>query len=432
MNPKPIRSLMIAISLLLGAVLLSHDARACDVPVFRYALERWPADALELVVFHRGSLTVEQASLVDALTRRVSPDMSAIASPVAAAAGDKSSSAAPLNLTIRTVDLATSDSANADPNSPDRILWQSQANAPLPWMTLSYAAGGNRHGVAWSASLAKENVAALIDSPARQQIAQRLLSGHSVVWVMLDSGNSDADRAAHERLTAILKTHERDWSRAATSQPAGDAAEPGPPALPIRFSVLRIAHDDGHEAALRAMLRHCEDELPTDQPIVFPVFGQGRALYGIVGRGITERNVAEAIGFLTGPCSCEVKAQNPGVDILLAADWSVLTGPRFVDDAPPDLTSLSAIAEQAAAPNVDVLSSSNSTTQPAAITTDTASRALQGQLSASTPLNKTAAPAPAQTNRLPTIIGVIVFLIAVTVGAASVVLHRKTQRANPA
>ena len=36
------------------AFLLAVPARACNVPVFRYALERWPADRYEVTVFHRG------------------------------------------------------------------------------------------------------------------------------------------------------------------------------------------------------------------------------------------------------------------------------------------------------------------------------------------------------------------------------------------
>jgi hypothetical protein len=63
--------------------------------------------------------------------------------------------------------------------------------------------------------------------------------------------------------------------------------------------------------------------------MVFPVFGRGRALLPLVGAGITEANITAAAGFLTGACSCEVKALNPGFDLLLPADWDnllMLTG----------------------------------------------------------------------------------------------------------
>jgi hypothetical protein len=54
---------------------------------------------------------------------------------------------------------------------------------------------------------------------------------------------------------------------------------------------------------------------------VFPVFGQGRVLYALVGAGINEMTIAETCGFLVGACSCQVKALNPGTDLLIWADW---------------------------------------------------------------------------------------------------------------
>ena len=46
------------------------------------------------------------------------------------------------------------------------------------------------------------------------------------------------------------------------------------------------------------------------------------------GRGrkptITEEQVAEICWFLTGPCSCEAKALNPGADLLFNAIAKVL------------------------------------------------------------------------------------------------------------
>jgi len=40
-----------------------------------------------------------------------------------------------------------------------------------------------------------------------------------------------------------------------------------------------------------------------------------------VGKGINKDNLEEYATFLCGPCSCEAKSQNPGLDLLFAADW---------------------------------------------------------------------------------------------------------------
>ena len=44
---------------LICATSVSAVAIACNVPVFRYALERWPADPYEVFVLHEGALDAE-------------------------------------------------------------------------------------------------------------------------------------------------------------------------------------------------------------------------------------------------------------------------------------------------------------------------------------------------------------------------------------
>jgi hypothetical protein len=42
----------------------------------------------------------------------------------------------------------------------------------------------------------------------------------------------------------------------------------------------------------------------------------------MVGEGISDANIYAACSFLVGWCSCQIKAQNPGVDLLMLADWN--------------------------------------------------------------------------------------------------------------
>src|SRR5690349_16263850 len=51
-------------------LLCAACAFACNVPVFRYALERWQNDLYHVVVFHKGALTAEQKTRVDEIGRR--------------------------------------------------------------------------------------------------------------------------------------------------------------------------------------------------------------------------------------------------------------------------------------------------------------------------------------------------------------------------
>ena len=55
--------------------------------------------------------------------------------------------------------------------------------------------------------------------------------------------------------------------------------------------------------------------------MLFPAFGKGRVLPPLIGAGISEENALADCGYLCGACSCQVKNQNPGMDILVKADW---------------------------------------------------------------------------------------------------------------
>jgi len=82
-------------------------------------------------------------------------------------------------------------------------------------------------------------------------------------------------------------------------------------------------------------LLHCEPDLGEfkAEPMVFPVFGRGRALEPLIGKGITLDNVWDYCAYITGACSCEVKKQNPGVDLLTALDWdAVIEGSQIIID----------------------------------------------------------------------------------------------------
>ena len=57
------------------------------------------------------------------------------------------------------------------------------------------------------------------------------------------------------------------------------------------------------------------------EPIVFMIYGRGRALFSCLGKGIHRDNLIQDVEFITGACSCTVKEQNPGVDLLMCYNW---------------------------------------------------------------------------------------------------------------
>ncbi len=282
------RVLLTAISVFL---LSSTTALTCNVPVFRYALERWPADIYEVFVFHYGTF-----STVDRLSVERLEKSSADHIPYA-------------NYTIQAVDISKEIPGSAFE------LWQSLKSPKIPCLVLRYPVStGTRHAI-WHGKLNSETVKTLPDSPTRSEIGERILGGDSAVWILLESGNRKKDDAAAD----VLRENLKDMEETLTLPPQFSETVK----MPIRFSLIRLSRTDPAEAHFISMLMNSEPDLfdYASHPMAFPIYGRGRVLFALVGEGINERNIGIACSFIIGPCSCEIKAQNPGIDLLMNVDW---------------------------------------------------------------------------------------------------------------
>jgi hypothetical protein len=292
-----------------GLLFLTEALHPCDIPVFRYALEEWEADPYGVIVFHRGPLSPEGQAVLDALRKRALDGQN------------------PANLAIQMVDLAGQLPKGA------QAFWEKYGGTELPWAVVRYPLTAASQEVVWRGRLTQAAADSLMDSPKRQEIARRILEGDSVVWVLLESGDKAKDEAAFGSLTAQLerlqKTLRLPPSEDELLGPSRGAAMPGfdSPAspLPLRlsFSVVRLERSDPAEQTFVNMLLKSEADLTEyeEEPMAFPVFGRGRVLCALVGKGINQDTIADACMFLTDACSCQVKAANPGTDILMAVNW---------------------------------------------------------------------------------------------------------------
>ncbi len=124
---------------------------------------------------------------------------------------------------------------------------------------------------------------------------------------------SRADAVARKTLEVELGALQSTLELPKLTDDPEDAIKGGPP-LRIEFSVLELAKGDTKEWALRSMLLGSEPDLrELAEPMVFPVFGCGRALWPLVGAGISAENLRESATFVAGACSCQVKEQNPAL-----------------------------------------------------------------------------------------------------------------------
>jgi hypothetical protein len=323
-HQRRIRHSLAAAAVVAGAV---TTASACSIPVFRYALEHWHPDAYLVYVFHRGELTPEQSEQLAALQPK-RPDGVPIT-----------------NVKVQSINL------DGDLDDETRTLWESHQSETLPWLVVQKAGPARSPAIdVWSGELNAANVALLVDSPARKFISERLLAGESVVWLFLDSGDTEKDDAAYTLLTSELERL-KGTLELPPIDPA-DAAElsVAPEGLKLSFQAKRIAREDPAEAALVQMLLSVEPDVRQEpyihMPMAFPVFGRGCALYTLAGDGINPRTIEDACRFLIGGCQCTVKEQNPGSDLLLAVDWDLYVEPSVsLPTATPPLGGLRGLAD---------------------------------------------------------------------------------------
>jgi hypothetical protein len=293
-------------------------AQACDTPVFRYALERWTPSIYGILVFHQGPLAEKDQAIIKALKDgSLSEDGYG-------------------NYDVLAVDLAT--------EKRESILnfWKTQTNTSLPWMVVRYGESDPEAPSAWAGPLAADSVLKLVQSPARAELARRVGNGDAVAWMFLDCPDKAKNESTYKTLDSLLKQAEPTIELPPTQfdDPTNITK------LKMNFPIIRIAHGDPAEAGTVAMLVHRGDESTKfDEPVVVPVFGRGRALALVPGSEISEELVQAATGFLLGACSCEIKEQNPGFDLLISANWgAALEGERVTDAPPPALVSLASMA----------------------------------------------------------------------------------------
>ena len=293
-------------------------AAACSVPVFRYALEYWRPDAYTAYVFHEGSLSEEQQVAAKSLSPKAKDGTAAA------------------NVVLKTVDL------NGDVDPELQKIREAHQSETLPWVVVQSPPKWGPAQTVWQGELNEQNVARVLDSPARSTVCQRLIDGQSVVWVYLECGRQEDDDAAFTLLTDKLKSLVEELKLPEIEEEDLKDLSVAAESLKIGFSAVRIDRNDLAEQPFVEMLLRIEPDLKDpdiiDQPMAIPIFGRGRALYALIGKGIAPDVIEEASKFLTGACQCTVKAQNPGVDLIMNVNWeNVIVTTEPLDEGLPPL-----------------------------------------------------------------------------------------------
>lgn len=140
----------------------------------------------------------------------------------------------------------------------------------------------------------------LTASSLRDKIAEELMSGKLCVMLYLRSDNREKDEAG---LQIIRKTME--------SSPFGKI-----------IPVMELSRSNREEMHFISMLLNVENDLKfINEPMLFGIFGKFTALEPLLAKGISRENINLMIDFLTADCSCLIKDNLPGVNILYKSSW---------------------------------------------------------------------------------------------------------------
>lgn len=248
---------------------------ACSVPVHRYALERWPPDP------H-----------------------------------------------IVTIGDAVSGYTEALSTGHDVNIWIERAGTgQTSEVSVQYADGS---GTWFNGAMRPGLLSSLVDSPMRRGIAHELLTGTAAVFVLIESSDSKTNDALFasisQRLSAAAaemdvpdnvdyEDEEDGWTGGGSGQ--------GASGIPLKasFSLHRVSRDNPAEAFFVRQVTGLDPRYASNtEPLVAVIFGRGRMMV-LAGSELIPRTIDEVCWFLCSACSCRVKAMNPGVDVLMAANW---------------------------------------------------------------------------------------------------------------
>ena len=293
---------------------------ACSVPVFRYALEKWESDPYEILVFHRGELTGDLKTWSERFGSNHLPE-------------DEHA-----NIRIKAVNL------DDKPHADLLTIWEDQKTEELPWMVVRYPVPLPN---LYEGPAKIEVLESLVDSPLRKEISDKILKGKTAVWVLLESGDKKKDDEAWKTLNKELRVAENtlELPEIAEEDIAQGLVTVDPEKLEVAFDSVRLSRDNPEEKMFVEMLLGSESDLrELEGAMAFPVFGRGRILYALIGAGINPSTILETCDSLIGECTCEVKEQNPGVDLVMPVDWENLINSKIkIDESVPELTSVASL-----------------------------------------------------------------------------------------
>lgn len=156
----------------------------------------------------------------------------------------------------------------------------------------------------------------LTSSDLREKIAAELMAGKLCVMLYLKTDNEEKDEKGLKALNNAIE-----------SSPFGNI-----------IAVVELSRNSRNEHHFASLLLNIEDDLnDIQEPMLFGIFGRFKALEPLLGKGISEENISLMIDYFTAECSCLIKDDLPGTDILFTDKWEnpqIALLNKIIDDNP--------------------------------------------------------------------------------------------------
>jgi hypothetical protein len=308
---------------------LPGDAAACDTPVYRYATYRWKREPLLVVRLNQG--------------KELSAETVAVKQAVEALRDDEE---APANIDWFQLDISADPGLSALPpwvrtnvlrpadESPGAAESDTAEDQPPAAAESEYLIFAPGWVLLHRGAVSVADVRALAACPAATALNNKLTADNTCLFIVLAQEDADATKVAQQTVAAVIKKLQAGEIDLAPQTPAfaaeettdGPAAETEPGVKnAYAAEMFTVRRDNPQDAWFVRQLLAIEPDLPElTEPMVFPVYGRGRALPPFVGKGITEDNLRQCLYWISGPCSCTVKDQNPGAELLTRKDFEAL------------------------------------------------------------------------------------------------------------
>jgi len=282
------------------AIVFTCVAIACETPVYRYAMYRWQPAPYEVYFFHDQPATEQDQRVQELLTEFER-------------GGDSRANVAHIPVNI-------SEDPELASVPPDvKKAWLDREDKSLPSYFISTPYGV---GISFE-QLDEAKVRSLVESPARKSLAAQLETGKLGVFIMLSGKDAAESEATESILNGLVEEVQQGKVSLYVSPAQGTPETEAKATTPTNeLGFIKIDRDDAEEQwFVRSLLAMEPDLAAEERPMVFLVYGRARALLPYIGKGITRENLIREIEFISGACSCTVKEQNPGVDLLVRYDW---------------------------------------------------------------------------------------------------------------